>query len=70
MSQPQLLTTREAAVFIGVSYNTLKCSRSRGFVFRGVEPPIHIKLGTAVRYRIQDLEDWLNTVTSSKSPSA
>ena len=53
------LTNNESADFIGCSPNTLKMSRSTGKLF-GVNAPSYIKLGRAVRYKVETLEEWLS----------
>jgi excisionase family DNA binding protein len=50
-----LLTTAEAAAYLGVAPSTLAHWRSAG----DPHPPA-VKLGRrALRYRLQDLENWL-----------
>jgi excisionase family DNA binding protein len=48
-----ILTTREAATFVGLSMPTLNKLR----VYGG--GPVFLKLGRAVRYRRSDLHIWL-----------
>jgi len=52
---PQLLSTMEVAVFLGVSTYTIKAWRKRGRFIRGY------RLGTSriLRYRVDELEAWL-----------
>ena len=52
-----LLTTEVTAEFLSMSEGTLRWWRSIG---RG---PQFIKCGGAVRYRLEDLEAWLNANT-------
>jgi predicted DNA-binding transcriptional regulator AlpA len=52
--QTDLMTAREAARFLGFAPETLKKRRLRG------EPPSYFKLGKAVRYRREDLEQFLS----------
>jgi len=47
------LTTRHAAEYLGVACVTLTVWRSQG---RG---PRYLRLGRLVRYRISDLDEWL-----------
>jgi len=56
--QPQLLNTREAALYLGTTPNTLKCAR-KDSVLWGRKPPTYIKAGTLVRYRKETLDKWL-----------
>jgi excisionase family DNA binding protein len=47
------LTVREAAAHLGLSISTLNKLRCTGF------GPVYFKLGRAVRYDFQDLDQWL-----------
>lgn len=49
-----LLTTEEAAAYIGLSARTLSTWRSTGR--HGLR---YIKVGSRVRYRVEDLDEWL-----------
>ena len=52
---PQLLTTAEAATYLNLSPRTLEGWRSR------FEGPVFVKTnGRTVRYREEDLEQWVN----------
>lgn len=53
----ELLVTKEAARIVKLSPRTLENQRLRG------GGPRYIKLGGAVRYRIQDLEEWIASHT-------
>jgi excisionase family DNA binding protein len=59
-----LLTTQEAADFLGVSARTLE-----GFRVRGGGPRF-VKIGGSVRYRLASLEDYLQRQerTSTSDP--
>lgn len=48
-----MLRTTEAARYIGLRKSTLEAWRVRG------DGPVFLKLGKAVRYREQDLDDFL-----------
>jgi hypothetical protein len=50
---PQALSERKAAVFIGMSPFFLRRRRREG------TGPVYLKLGSAIRYRVADLENWL-----------
>ncbi len=55
----QLLSTDDAAVYLGLASTTLRRSRWSG-ILCGVEAPSFIKLGTkTVRYRKDVLDQWL-----------
>jgi predicted DNA-binding transcriptional regulator AlpA len=53
MSYDPLLTPREASAFLGLSRSWLAKLRLTG------DGPSYIKLGRQVRYRLGDLEAWL-----------
>lgn len=61
-----VITTEEAAQFLGLSTSSLNKSRLTG------DTPTFLKLGRAVRYRVGDLREWLGTKrrrsTSEYSP--
>ena len=48
-----LLNTKQAARVLGLSYRQLESLRLRG------GGPLYVKLGRAVRYREEDLADWI-----------
>jgi excisionase family DNA binding protein len=48
-----LLTTKEAAKYLGLSVSTLNKLRLTG------EGPAYFKLGRSVRYRLSDLDIWV-----------
>lgn len=54
VSLPRLLTQRDLAAYIGKS--TAWCERAR---WAG-EGPRFVKLGRHVRYRAEDVQDWLD----------
>jgi hypothetical protein len=58
MNEKQMLTTDEAAGYLGVAGSTLA-----GWRTRGQQGPPYIKLVGAVRYRLRDLETWLDKYT-------
>lgn len=49
-----ILNTREAASYVRLGKPTLERFRVSG------DGPVFLKLGSAVRYRRSDLDDWLN----------
>ena len=51
---PQTLTERDAASYIGMSIWFLRTARREN---RG---PAYVQLGRAIRYRIADLDTWMN----------
>lgn len=54
MEAPRMLNTREAAAYLRLRPQTLHEWRSRGV------GPRYTKLGRAVRYRTEWLEDYIN----------
>jgi excisionase family DNA binding protein len=65
MTDTRLHTTPQAAAYLGLSPNTLNRWRYTG------DGPRFVKLGRAVRYRIEDLDEWVascgRTSTSSSA---
>ena len=57
MQASQFLTTKRAAEYLGLRPNTLEAWRCRG------GGPRYVKLGRAVRYRVTDLNDWIESRT-------
>ena len=53
------LTEREAAKYIGFSTSFLRQARSNGKIGLRAEAPPFIKIGSAVRYVVSDLDSWL-----------
>ena len=51
----KLLTTKQLAEYLGIAVSTILQYRMEG---RG---PQYIKLGHLVRYRIEDVEQWLES---------
>lgn len=58
-----LLTTREAAEYIGYSHQALRTSRMDGKTLGGREPPKHVRIGKmSVRYKLTDLDAWIDSL--------
>lgn len=55
MQQNNTLDTIEAAHYLGLQKTTLEAWRCRG------GGPRYVKLGRAVRYRLSDLDAWLDS---------
>jgi predicted DNA-binding transcriptional regulator AlpA len=53
-----LLTSKNTADRIGIADQTLRVSRKTGLLL-GASAPKHIKMGRIVRYRAEELENWL-----------
>lgn len=55
-----LLTTREAAEYLGYGVQAMKISRGEGGKLGGIDPPAHTKVGgKTVRYKRTDLDKWI-----------
>lgn len=50
--------SKETAYVLGCGEDTLRKSRSTGYLF-GVPAPKHIKIGYTVKYSLEDLVQWL-----------
>lgn len=61
---PELGTTEEVAVYLGISPRTLENKRYDG------TGPRYIKAGRAVRYRRKDVEQWLDDNSRAHSSEA
>ena len=59
MNGKVVLTEKEAAQYIGMSASYLRQDRCYGAVGGRVAGPKFLKYGRAVRYRIADLNCWL-----------
>lgn len=57
----ELLTSREAALRMGIRPNTLEIWRVKGI------GPIYLKVGRAVRYVESDVVDWLQAQARSST---
>ncbi len=53
----KLLNTSELAKYLGVNDSTLRQYRIKG------NGPTYIKIGHLVRYKISDIEEWLNNLS-------
>lgn len=61
--QPGALNTCEAARYIGVGKSDLDNARSQGSL-SGITPPPFVRIGTRVRYRVSDLDNWLRSLST------
>lgn len=59
MIDKRALTDEETARYIGMSESFLRQSRMNGDRLNRTPGPRYIKIGRAVRYLIEDLDDWL-----------
>jgi predicted DNA-binding transcriptional regulator AlpA len=60
------LNERDAARYIGMSESWLRHNR----LYEAVEVPRHIKIGRSIRYRVSDLDAFLEERASSARQSA
>ena len=61
--RPQLMTTDAAAEYLDLKPGTLEVWRTRG------EPQVpYVKIGRLVRYRRQDLDNWMDARTVHAEP--
>lgn len=59
-----LLTTREAAEYLGYGVQAMKNSRAEGGKLGGIEPPKHTNVGEkTVRYKRTDLDKWIEELS-------
>lgn len=56
----RLLTSKEAAEYLGISDGYLRLSRSTGATKGRMSPPPHIRIGRGVRYDVKDLDTWIS----------
>ena len=62
-----LYSSKEAAAYLGVSEGMLRLSRHNGELFKGVPGPKFLKMGSAVRYKVENLKEWVTAVSRRKS---
>jgi len=62
-SSSLLLTTEDVAYELRISPVTVKMSRCSGVLLGHPAPPF-IKLGRCIRYRRNDLSDWLDQIAT------
>lgn len=56
-----IINEKEAARYIGMSTAFLRQSRCDGNLKGRTQAPPFLKLGRAVRYKISDLDQWLDS---------
>ncbi len=60
----KLLNTKEAATYLGYKPQALIISRQEGKTLSGIVPPPHVKIGgKTIRYKLADLEKWVEQLT-------
>ena len=60
VNENKLLTVKELSEYLGISDETLRKYRMRG------NGPKYLKLGRAVRYKLEDVLEWLDSQTREK----
>ena len=63
-STKELLTETETAKQIGFSQSYLRKARMAGNKDNGKPAPKFLKIGRAIRYRHEDIREWLNSFTA------
>lgn len=58
--------TRKAAAYLGTTEATLRKSRHTGFLW-GYPTPRYLKTGRICRYRLADLDEFLDTIPLANS---
>ena len=53
------LTTKQAAMYLGIAESTLRLGRMNGVRFNRLPPPPFIKMGRKVAYLKRDLDQWI-----------
>lgn len=54
LKTPNVVSEREAALFLGLAIRTLQNRRWRGL------PPRFMRMGRSIRYRLSDLQDYMD----------
>lgn len=55
----KLLSSREAAAYVGISYSYLRVIRMTGQIGERVAPPPQVNIGRRVYYLREDLDAWV-----------
>ena len=68
----KLLTSKEAAAYLGLDYSNFRKSRNIGYFGRGRYPaPAFVNVGDTeqgIRYRVSDLDTWLENFPTFATP--
>lgn len=57
--QPRLINEKDAARYIGMSESFLRKGRMEGKRQGKTPPPPYLRLGRSIKYRLEDLDQWL-----------
>jgi predicted DNA-binding transcriptional regulator AlpA len=60
--EKRLLTSKEAAAYIGVAESYLRQVRMTGQIGGRMVPPPHIEMGRSIRYDKVDLDNWIDAL--------
>lgn len=60
--EKRLLTSKEAANYIGVAESYLRQVRMTGQIGGRIAPPPHIEIGRSIRYDKADLDAWIDSL--------
>ena len=66
--EKRVLTTREAAEYLGISYSYLRTIRMTGQIKERLAPPPHVFIGRALRYVKEDLDRWIDAQPRHRIP--
>ena len=69
LTQKRAYTEQETATYIGMSRSFLRQSRMEGHRKNRTDAPPFIKIGRAVRYLKEDLDQWLESHSKSEQLS-
>lgn len=56
----KLLNETQASEYLGLSISTLRQGRMHGWRENRIQCPRHVKSGRSVRYKIEDLDAWID----------
>lgn len=56
----KLLTSKQAAEYLGYTEGALRSSRAKGKLLSGTKTPTFIKIGSSIRYKQSDLDQWID----------
>jgi hypothetical protein len=59
-NENRLITDLDAAPLCGTTAHMLRLARARGWIWDGVPGPPFLKFGRAVRYRLADIQAWID----------
>ena len=69
IASKKVLTTKETAQYLGISYSYLRTIRMGGQISQRLAPPPHIFIGRALRYVEEDLDRWIDAQPRYHTPN-